>query len=71
MLPQQKYPAAFEHMFGPLPVPPIPSERDNGEHSSHELKPCFPQNVTFRTADWVKTGVLEDRDGYDIVLAYE
>jgi len=56
------FPAAFEHMFGPLPIssalPDSPSERR------------FPHNVSFRTADWVKDGAVEDRQGYDIALAF-
>ena len=54
-----QYPAAFEHMFGPLPIPPATPET---EHT-------FPHNVSFRTANWPKNGVVEDKDGYDAVLA--
>lgn len=53
------FPVAFEHMFGPLSILPAEPETTN----------AFPHNVSFRTADWVKDGALEDRGDYDVVLA--
>ncbi|KAI5120881.1 hypothetical protein M0805_002981 [Coniferiporia weirii] len=53
------FPVAFEHMFGALAIPPANAQTNDQ----------FPHNVTFRTADWVRDGALEDRDGYDVVLA--
>ncbi|TDL19604.1 Bin3-domain-containing protein [Rickenella mellea] len=53
------FPSAFEHMFGPLPIPP----RESGTNGH------FPHNVIFRTADWLKTRIVEDENGYDVVLA--
>ena len=56
-----EYPAAFEHMFGPLPIPP-------GDAHGTQSK-LFPHNVIFRATDWLKDGVVEDEDGYDVILA--
>ena len=56
------FPASFEHMFGPLP---IPAPGANGA-----MVDVFPHNVTFRTADWVKEEIPEDADGYDVVVAW-
>lgn len=52
------FPASCEHMFGPLPLP-----------SSESSPDTFPHNVVFRTADWVNKEIIEDAEGYDIVLA--
>lgn len=30
----------------------------------------FPHNISFRTADWVNKGIVEDTELYDVVLAY-
>lgn len=57
---EYSFPAALDHMFGPLPIPPMESP---GERSQ------FPHNVVFRTTDWPKDGVIDDREGYDVVLA--
>ena len=57
------YPAAFEHMFGPLPIPPVNCTGGPGREE-------FPHNVIFRATDWVNADILEDKDGYDVVLAY-
>ena len=54
------FPAAFEHMLGPLSIPPTVSGSNDNEK--------FPHNVIFRAADWVNGDIIEDRDGYDIVL---
>jgi len=54
------FPASCEYEFGSLPTPP----------SEHRGKETFPHNLTFRTADWVKTTIPEDKDGYDVVVAY-
>ncbi|KAM6492337.1 Bicoid-interacting protein 3 (Bin3) domain containing protein [Amanita muscaria] len=51
------FPASCEHEFGPLPVPP------GG-------KGVFPHNITFRTADWIEEEIVEDKDGYDVVIAF-
>lgn len=56
-------PAAFEHMFGPLAIPPADTL------GADQDQRAFPHNVVFRTADWVKEGAIEDRGGYDVVLA--
>lgn len=53
------FPASCEHEFGSLPIPP----------SSNRGKDIFPHNTTFRTADWVKRGIPEDLEGYDVVVA--
>ena len=45
-------------MFGPLPLPSSDSSPDT-----------FPHNVVFRTADWVNKEIIEDAEGYDIILA--
>ena len=58
------FPAACEHMFGPLPVPDSATRTGDGEDSG-----AFPHNVSFRTADWVKEEIVEDAGGYDIVTA--
>ena len=57
---EPRFPAAFEHMFGPLSILPIVSGSNDNEK--------FPHNVIFRAADWVNGDIIEDRDGYDIVL---
>ncbi|KAL0958072.1 hypothetical protein HGRIS_000250 [Hohenbuehelia grisea] len=54
------FPAAFEHMLGPLPIP----------SASQELKHVFPHNIAFRTADWASHPILEDGEGYDVVVAF-
>jgi 7SK snRNA methylphosphate capping enzyme len=54
------FPASFEHTFGPLSIPP----------SQHRGRDVFPHNVSFRAADWVNDEILEDTDGYDVVIAW-
>lgn len=54
------FPASCEHEFGSLPIPP----------SSNRGKNVFPHNICFRTADWTKTSIPEDADGYDVVVGY-
>lgn len=54
------FPTAFEHMFGSLPIPP----------AANPSQCPFPHNLTFRTTNWIKDGAPEDKDGYDIVIAY-
>lgn len=54
------FPASCEHEFGPLPVPP----------AEHRGKQVFPHNIAFRTANWVEEEIVEDKDGYDVVLAF-
>ncbi|KAJ3554405.1 hypothetical protein NM688_g3130 [Phlebia brevispora] len=56
---QDYFPASCEHMFGPLPIPSYPSTQD-----------AFPHNVVFRAADWVNNKIVEDAEGYDVVIAY-
>jgi 7SK snRNA methylphosphate capping enzyme len=58
------FPAAFQHMFGPLPMPPVSVPSGTGTED-----PGFPLNVTFRTADWAEHAIPEDEDGWDVVLA--
>lgn len=53
------FPASLQHSFGPLPIPP----------SKIRGKSSFPHNVVFRTADWTKESIIEDADGYDVVIA--
>ncbi|KAJ3013410.1 hypothetical protein NUW54_g1606 [Trametes sanguinea] len=56
------FPAACEHMFGPLPIP---------DTTGHEgASDTFPHNVTFRTADWVNTPIPDDAERYHVVLAF-
>lgn len=52
------FPASCEHELGSLPIPP----------SSNRGKTSFPHNISFRTADWVKTEIPEDSEGYDVVI---
>lgn len=54
------FPASFEHSFGPLSIPPFELR---GKH-------VFPHNISFRAADWVNNEIPEDREGYDIVIAW-
>ncbi|GJJ10547.1 hypothetical protein Clacol_004774 [Clathrus columnatus] len=54
------FPFAMEHMFGPILIPTY--ERNSPF--------TFPHNITFRTADWVSRDIPEDKEGYDIVLAF-
>lgn len=56
------FPAAFEHMFGPLSM----SSTSSGSTSRNQ----FPHNVSFRTTDWVNDGAVEDHQGYDVVIAF-
>lgn len=49
------FPVAFQDSFGPLPVPP---------------EGMFPHNLGFRRADWVTEEIVEDGEGYDVVLAW-
>jgi 7SK snRNA methylphosphate capping enzyme len=57
---RQYFPAALQHMLGPLPIP----------NSSTEGTARFPLNVTFRAADWANAGIPEDSEGWDVVIAY-
>ncbi|KAF8636044.1 hypothetical protein AX17_003839 [Amanita inopinata Kibby_2008] len=54
------FPASCEHEFGSLPVPP----------AVHRGKHVFPHNLTFRTADWVEEEIVDDKEGYDVVVAF-
>ncbi|KAJ3731280.1 Bicoid-interacting protein 3-domain-containing protein [Lentinula guzmanii] len=54
------FPASLQHSFGPLPIPP----------SSIRGKHAFPHNVSFRTADWTREEIVENVDGYDVVVAF-
>ncbi|KAF9073110.1 Bicoid-interacting protein 3-domain-containing protein [Rhodocollybia butyracea] len=54
------FPVSLQHSFGPLPIPP---SQIRGKH-------VFPHNVSFRTADWTKESIVEDTDGYDVVIAF-
>ncbi|PPR02266.1 hypothetical protein CVT24_011615 [Panaeolus cyanescens] len=53
------FPASCEHELGPLPIPP----------STRRGKTVFPHNIAFRTADWVTTTIVDDAEGYNVVLA--
>ena len=53
------FPASLSHMFGPLPVPTM----------DENSKETFPHNVVFRTADWTKEEIVDDADGYDVIIA--
>ncbi|EJD51139.1 Bin3-domain-containing protein [Auricularia subglabra TFB-10046 SS5] len=57
---QHYFPAALQHMFGPLVVPGVASESD---------KATFPHNVSFVAADWAADGIAFDAKPYDVVLA--
>ncbi|KAH9927186.1 Bin3-domain-containing protein [Epithele typhae] len=63
------FPEAFEHMFGPLPVPDAVQRRtdDDTEGSANAR---FPHNVSFRAADWVAGPIPEDEAEYDVVVAF-
>ena len=52
------FPASLAYSFGPIPFSSVSPNETFG----------FPHNVIFRTADWVKEDVLEDKDGYDVIL---
>ncbi|KAJ3855410.1 Bicoid-interacting protein 3-domain-containing protein [Lentinula lateritia] len=54
------FPASLQHSFGPLPIPP---SKIRGKHA-------FPHNVSFRKADWVTEEIVEDANGYDVVIAF-
>jgi 7SK snRNA methylphosphate capping enzyme len=54
------FPTSCEHEFGSLPIPPSSSRRE---------KLSFPHNVSFRTADWTRTELPEDSEGYNVVIA--
>ncbi|KAJ4468896.1 Bicoid-interacting protein 3-domain-containing protein [Lentinula aciculospora] len=54
------FPAALQHSFGLLPIPP---SRIRGKH-------VFPHNVSFRTADWTTEEIVEDADGYDVIVGF-
>ena len=57
----QYFPTSCEHEFGSLPIPPSSSRGD---------KLTFPHNISFRTADWTRTDLPEDSEGYDVVIAW-
>lgn len=54
------FPASCEHEFSFLPIPP----------AENRGKEIFPHNISFRTADWVKTNIPEDKEGYDVVVGF-
>jgi hypothetical protein len=53
------FPAALQHMFGPLPLP----------RARPSMTLAFPHNVIFVASDWVVNGCHLDTPGYDVVLA--
>jgi 7SK snRNA methylphosphate capping enzyme len=53
------FPASCEHTFGHLPIP-----ASRGSDAT-----VFPHNVLFRTANWLENSILEDAQGYDVVIA--
>lgn len=55
------FPASCEHMFGALPIPAV-APHDKAAN-------VFPHNVAFRAADWVNSGIPDDAEGYDVVIA--
>ncbi|TFK41603.1 Bicoid-interacting protein 3-domain-containing protein [Crucibulum laeve] len=59
-IPPDYFPASCEHEFGSLPIPP----------SILRGKHVFPYNLSFRTADWTRTEIPEDSEGYDVVAAF-
>jgi len=61
------FPASFEHMFGPLP---IPSSAPLGPGLTTDTTSEFPHNVVFVAADWVAKEIPEDAESYDVVLAF-
>lgn len=54
------FPTSCEHEFGSLPIPPSSSRRE---------KLSFPHNLSFRTADWTRSELPEDLEGYNVVVA--
>ena len=60
--PANYFPASFEHMFGPLPIP--------SSRACKDATDTFPHNVAFRSADWVNEEIPEDAEGYNVVVAY-
>jgi len=55
------FPTSCEHEFGSLPIPPSSSGRE---------KLSFPHNLSFRTADWTRSELPEDSEGYNVVIAW-
>lgn len=73
------FPAALQHMFGPLPIPS--STQGTSSRASH----TFPNNMSFYTVDWMAPRDIdmsaegestiagierEDREGYDVAIAF-
>lgn len=54
------FPAALQHMFGPLTVPRATADAE-------EIS--FPHNVAFIAVDWAANGCTADALGYDVILA--
>lgn len=61
------FPASFEHMFGPLP---LPSSLTSTSTATPGQKSEFPHNVVFVTADWAAKEIPEDAEGYNVVIAF-
>ncbi|KAI0346784.1 Bin3-domain-containing protein [Trametopsis cervina] len=57
-LEDEYFPSSCEHMYGPLPIP------------SQGMDAAYPHNVVFFCADWVNTEIIEDNEGYDVVIAF-
>ena len=55
------FPASCEHTFGHLPIPAA---------RGRDVTTMFPHNVLFRTANWLENSILEDAQGYDVLIAY-
>ena len=45
------------------------SDPDAARSSHNSAGRAFPHNVIFRTADWARDGVFDDREGWDVILA--
>ncbi|KAH7099111.1 Bin3-domain-containing protein [Auriculariales sp. MPI-PUGE-AT-0066] len=54
------FPAALQHMLGPLPLP-----RPN----FNVVSTSFPHNVSFVASDWAANGCHLDSQGYSVVVA--
>ncbi|GAA6042432.1 hypothetical protein JCM8097_008449 [Rhodosporidiobolus ruineniae] len=78
------FPASLPRQYGYLPAPralltrAVDAGGENGAVSRKgkrkpappKLEHAFPENVRFKTADWVEEEIKEDKEGYDVILAF-
>ncbi|GAA5920902.1 hypothetical protein JCM3775_003999 [Rhodotorula graminis] len=78
------FPLSLPRMFGYLPTPrglltthhPQPEVETVGvlRRGKRKVMPlevkAFPDNIRFAHADWVNEEIPDDRDGYDVILAF-